>query len=710
MALALAFGGLAGQASAQPADAGDGRAQDRTSDGEIIVTGSYTTEDALSSASGLGLTIQETPQSVTVMTAQRMEDQGIRTLSDVINNAAGVSSKALDSARNGFSARGFDIDNYQIDGVPLQWDQGYSAGESLLDIALYERVEIVRGATGLLSGAGNPSASINLIRKHADSDHLTGSITAAASRWDTYSVMGDVSAPITGDGTIRARAVAKYEEGDSFVDLRQEKKLVLYGVIDADLTPDTYLSIGASYQDNDPRGTLWGGLPVWYADGSRTGWPRSKTVGADWTSWASANETYFGSLTQRIGSDWSIKLYGNYSVNKGDLRLLYLFGTPDRETGLGMGASPYRADTRRSQIDAGIRASGTYGLFGRTHDLVIGANYARQQFDSYYYESGTAADVGDFNLWDGSYPEPIWGARALDVDARTRQWGYYAATRLSLADPLKLIAGGRLATWKRDGTLYGNPIDFGDEDRFLPYAGLLFDAVPNHTLYASYTRIFQPQDYRDANGDYLPPVTGANYEAGLKSSFFGGRLHTAISLFRIEQDNLGQLDTGVFIPGTNPLEQAYYAAEGARSTGFEIEANGEVLPGWAVSVNYTQFKAKDADGERINTLFPQKLLRLFTTYNFQGSLSGLTVGGGVNWEGLSYTDTTNPVTGLDERLKVENYALVNLMARYQLQNGLSAQVNVENLFDKTYYSQIGFYNQLAYGEPRNVTLTLRYQF
>lgn len=132
----------------------------------------------------------------------------------------------------------------------------------------------------------------------------------------------------------------------------------------------------------------------------------------------------------------------------------------------------------------------------------------------------------------------------------------------------------------------------------------------------------------------------------------------------------------------------------ARSTGFEIEANGEVLPGWAVSVNYTQFKAKDADGERINTLFPQKLLRLFTTYNFQGSLSGLTVGGGVNWEGLSYTDTTNPVTGLDERLKVENYALVN----------------VENLFDKTYYSQIGFYNQLAYGEPRNVTLTLRYQF
>ena len=113
---------------------------------------------------------------------------------------------------------------------------------------------------------------------------------------------------------------------------------------------------------------------------------------------------------------------------------------------------------------------------------------------------------------------------------------------------------------------------------------------------------------------------------------------------------------------------------------------------------------------RVNSLYPQKLLRLFTTYGFRGDLDGLTVGGGVNWEGLSYTDTTNAVTGDAERLKVKPYALVNLMTRYQLQNGLSAQINVENLFDKKYYSQIGFYNQLAYGEPRNVTLTLRYQF
>ncbi|CUS44407.1 Putative OMR family iron-siderophore receptor precursor [hydrothermal vent metagenome] len=181
-----------------------------------------------------------------------------------------------------------------------------------------------------------------------------------------------------------------------------------------------------------------------------------------------------------------------------------------------------------------------------------------------------------------------------------------------------------------------------------------------------------------------------------------------MSVFHIEQDNLAQVDTGYLVPGT--INQAYRAARGALSDGFEIEANGEVLPGWALSGNYTQFWAKDASGARINTLFAQQLLRIFSTYRFGGGLDGLTVGGGVNWEGLSYTDTTNPVTKNPERLKVEPYALVNLMARYQLRNGISVQANMSNLFDKKYYSQIGFYNQVAYGAPRSVMFTLRYQY
>lgn len=708
---AIAIGiGLIGAPVQALAAVEDGAPADGASD-DIIVTGSYTTNDKLDSATGLGLSIQETPQSVTVMTAQRVEDQGIRALSDVVNNAAGVSSKAFDTTRNGFSARGFAVDSYQIDGVPLQWDSAYSAGESEIDVALYERVEIVRGATGLLSGAGNPSASINLVRKHADSDRFTATITAAASRWDNIFAMVDAQSPITSNGSVRARAVVKYEEGDSFTDLLHDKRLVLYGVVDADLGPATRLSVGASYQDNSPRGTQWGGLPVWFSDGTRTNWARSKTIGADWTRWASTNQTYFANLEQGLGADWTLKLYGNYSRNKSDMQLLYLSGQVDKVTGLGLGSFPanYRGDLK--QFDIGARLTGTYHLFGREHELILGASYARQNQDFFSYAADplTVAQPGNFLDWDGSYPEPVWSATAShDLDQKTRQWGYFAATRVSISDAFKVIAGGRLSSWDRSGVSYGTVSDFGDRNRFLPYAGALLDILPGQTLYASYTKIFQPQNSQDRNGDFLPPVEGVNYEAGLKSSFFDGKLNTAVSVFRIEQDNLAQADTGYVVPGT--IYPAYYAAPGARSTGFEVEANGELLPGWAVSANYTQFKAKDANGDRINTLFAQKLLRFFTTYRFDGGLDGLTVGGGVNWEGLSYTDTKNPFTGVDERLKVEPHALVNLMGRYQLPNGLSLQVNVENLFDKKYYSQIGFYNQLAYGEPRNVTLTLRYHY
>ncbi|MFE8585970.1 TonB-dependent siderophore receptor [Sphingomonas sp. NCPPB 2930] len=693
------------QTSSPPADDQSKERED------ITVIGRYTTNDRLDSATGLGLTIQETPQSVTVVTEQRLYDQQLRSLSDAINNAAGVSSKNYDSSRNGYSARGFIIDNYLVDGVPVQYDPGYSAGESELDLSIYDRVEIVRGATGLLSGAGNPSASINLVRKHATSDHVTGSLVASAGRWNDYLVQGDISAPVTSDGSVRVRGVARYQDSDSYVDLLGNRKLVLYGVVDADLTPSTRLSAGASYQDNDPRATTWGGLSPWYADGSRTDWPRSKTIGANWTRWATKQRAAFVNLEQDLGADWTLRLYGNYTRNTGDLHLLFLYGQPDRTTGIGLGASPARYDSIRDQWDTMARLTGTYTLFGRRHELIVGASYAKQKLDFLSYATNYAnlAPVGDFNAWDGSYPEPVWTDRSLALSWNTKQWGYYAATRLSLADSLKVILGGRLGSWTRDGMAWGTPTNFGRKNRLVPYAGVLYDLTSNHTIYASYTDIFQPQDYQDRNGDFLAPVKGSNYEAGLKSSFFGGRLKTALSVFRVQQDNLGQEDQGYFIPGT--INPAYRAVSGAKSTGFEVEANGEVTPGWAISMNYTQFKAKDRDGGRVNTLYPQKLLRLFTTYEVRsGTLNGLTLGGGVNWEGSSYTDTTNPVTKVPERLQVNGYAIANVMVRYPISERLSLQVNADNIFDKKYYSQIGFYNQLAYGRPADVKATLRYAF
>lgn len=677
---------------------------------EIVVEGSYTVAGRLNTATGLGLSLQETPQSVSVMTYQRIEDQNLQSLTDIVNNAVGISAKELDSSRHSFSARGFSISSYQLDGVPLAWNPGGNSGETQVDTTLYERIEIVRGSTGLLTGAGDPSASINLVRKHANSDELKGYVAADAGSWDNYGVTLDLSSPFNAEGTIRGRVVAKYNEGDSFRERGGNKKTVLYGTVEADVTDNLLLRVGASYQDNDPSATTWGGLPTWYSDGTRTNWDRKKSVAPDWSYWASKTKNYFASIVYDFADDWTAKINYNRNETSADLKLLFLFGVLDSDTGEGLGASPYLSDTFSNQDSIDFQVQGAFSLFGRSHELVFGGLYSKQKTEVGAFGRTDVAPIGDFiNYWDGSYPEPTWGIdRNISSAFDIKQTGFYAASRINVSDELKLVAGGRLAKWDQEGTVWGDPVEFGDSGVFIPYAGALYNVDENHTVYASYTEIFEPQNSQDRNGDYLPPVVGKSYELGLKSTFFDDTLHTTATIFLIEQDNLAQPDPGFLIPGT--IFEASKAAKGAESKGFEVEVVGEVYEGWNVALGYTNFKVEDAEGNDVNTSQPRKLLRLFTTYNFMNSLDGLTIGGGVNWEGSNYTERANPVTAAQERLEQKSYALVNLMARYDVTEQFSIQANVDNLFDKTYFSQIGFYGQYAHGEPRNFSIKARYNF
>lgn len=466
--------------------------------------------------------------------------------------------------------------------------------------------------------------------------------------------------------------------------------------------------MGASRQENEPTASTWGGLPIWHADGSRTDWDRSKTVGADWTSWSSTVEHYYLDLVHEFAG-WRAKFSVNNNINASDQKLLYLPGTPDKETGLGMRPSPRNAATERDQTSVSFQLSGAYTLLNREHELTLGVVDHEDDSSSTSRARSNIAAVGNFNEWDGSYPEATWGENGVDIDQTTEQFGIYAATRLSVTDNLKVIAGGRVADWEQTGLYYGTPRDFGDDDVFIPYAGALYTIDDQHTIYASYTEIFEPQNLQDRHGDFLDPVTGKSKELGLKSLFFDGALQTTVSVFDILQDDLGQPDGNFPVPGIEN-SQAYYAAEGASSQGYELEVVGELMPGWDLSFSYTNFDAEDANGEAVSTSQPSELLKLFTTYRFAGQLDGLTLAGGVNWQGRNYTDSINPVTELPERLEQDAYSLVSLMARYRFTEQLSGQLNLHNLLDEEYYSQIGFYRQLEFGEPRSFNASLNYRF
>ncbi|WP_394686600.1 ferric-rhodotorulic acid/ferric-coprogen receptor FhuE [uncultured Xanthomonas sp.] len=701
--LLAAMPAFAATPAASAADSAEDTERDVTTLDKISVKGEraegYSVRKT-SAGTRFELAPREIPQSVSIISHQRIEDQGLDDIIDVLENTTGVSSTRSDSERFEFYARGFYIDNYQFDGIPTTMVQNWSYGDSALDLALYDRVEVVRGATGLLTGAGNPSASVNLIRKHADSAELTGSVTVSAGSWGRTRSTVDVTTPLNASGTVRARVIGSYLDTDSYVQRYSQRKSLGYAVIDADLTPDTQLSVGYDYQNKQSDGVTWGGFPLWYADGSRTDYPRWFNPAADWTFWDTTSKRAFATLQHAFGNGWQLRLNATHDQTDVTDKLFYPYYTIygfDRQTGAGV--VPYSGYyiTGRKVDGLDAYAEGPFQLGGREHELMAGLSYNRRR----YVNTGAFDFPGplpSYLGWTGAYPEPAWSPLSEFSRGTVTQKAGYAAARLSLADPLKLIVGARYTDWKVDGAESGVGYVLHQE-KTTPYAGLVYTLDDVWSVYASYTDIFQPQTARTASGAYLDPVIGKSYEAGIKGAWFDDRLNAALSVFRIDQDNVAQATSG-FVQGTT--ETAYVAAQGTVSRGFELELNGELAPGWNATFGASRYVAKDVAGADINSQLPQTTLKLYSSYTPR-SLGELTVGGGVNWQNrIYYVDATYG------RFAQSGYALVSAFARYRLSPAFSVQLNLNNLLDKRYYAQI--YGYGAWGEPRNGTLSFSWSF
>lgn len=683
--------------------------------------GSYTI-GRTRTATPLDMSLRDTPQSVSVITQQRIEDQNLQTITDVANNVTGVSVNQYETHRGSFTARGFEVTNLQIDNIPTTWDAAWSAGEVLGSLALYDRVEVVRGATGLMTGAGTPSAALNLVRKRAFSKKLAGRVEATIGRWDSRHVMADVSTPLNASGSVRGRFVGEYGEGDSWVRNLENNDRTYYATVEADIGRDGTFSAGFSRQKMSPRGPMWGGLPYRYTDGSIIPENRSLTTGTPWTGFDNQYDNFFADYEHRFANGWNLRLTYTDATRDGDSRLLYLSGVPNRVTGAGLGSFAGSYVIQTKQKDFGVHASGPFSLFGREHQAAVGYLHANTDFTSNNRladfpgsPGGFAPAVADFNNWDpASYPEPVWGPQARYEASETTQQGLYGMARFSVTDGLKAIVGARVTKYeKAGGGQWAAPYELDYSNELTPYAGLVFDLNDTYSLYASYTSIFQPQNAKDINGALLDPIEGKASEAGIKGEFFDRRVNASLSVFHLKQDGLAQSAGMIDRDGPNGplLPEAYYrAVDGATSKGIEMDVSGEIIPGLNASIGYAIFRAKDETGADFNSIYPRKTLRAFASYRLPGAWNKLTVGGGVNWEGSTYTVDGTVAPGIDGRMEQESFALVNLMARYDFSKQLSAQLNVNNAFDKTHFAMFAAFNQITYGAPRNTSLTLRYRF
>lgn len=682
----------------------DARKDGETELPDMVISGESTSATQPPGVTTLGkvpLKPRELPQSASVIDHERLEQQNLFSLDEAMQQATGVTVQPFQLLTTAYYVRGFKVDSFELDGVPALLGNTASSPQ---DMAIYERVEILRGSNGLLHGTGNPAATVNLVRKRPQRE-FAASTTLSAGRWDRYRAEVDVGGPLSASGNVRGRAVAAYEDRDYFYDVADQGTRLLYGVTEFDLSPDTLLTVGAQYQHIDSI-TNMAGVPM-AKDGSNLGLSRDTYLDVDWDRFKWDTYRAFGSLEQQLGGGWKGKVSAEYQEADSRLRYAGSFGAIDPQTGDGgqlMGAA-YKFKSIQRSLDANL--NGPVRLFGLTHELLGGVTYAqgetRQDTARFLNLPNTPVNV---YRWDPhGVPRPQIGQYTSPGTTTTTQKGLYALGRIKLAEPLTLVVGGRESWWDQDTPA----TRFKPGRQFTPYGGLIWDFARDWSWYVSYAEVYQPQaDRQTWNSEPLSPVEGKTYETGIKGELADGRLNLSLAAFRIDLENNPQEDPDHQGPPNNPF---YISGGKVRSQGFELEGTGYLTPYWSLSAGYTYTSTeylKDSQndsGTRYSTFTPRHLLRLWSNYDLPWQDRRWSVGGGLQ----AQSDYSVDYRGVS--MRQGGYALVNMRLGYKIDEHWTAAVNVNNLFDRTYYQSLFNPNwNNRYGEPRSFNVSLRGAF
>ncbi|MGU1241053.1 Fe(3+)-pyochelin receptor FptA [Pseudomonas aeruginosa] len=712
----------------------DARKDGETELPDMVISGESTSATQPPGVTTLGkvpLKPRELPQSASVIDHERLEQQNLFSLDEAMQQATGVTVQPFQLLTTAYYVRGFKVDSFELDGVPALLGNTASSPQ---DMAIYERVEILRGSNGLLHGTGNPAATVNLVRKRPQRE-FAASTTLSAGRWDRYRAEVDVGGPLSASGNVRGRAVAAYEDRDYFYDVADQGTRLLYGVTEFDLSPDTLLTVGAQYQHIDSI-TNMAGVPM-AKDGSNLGLSRDTYLDVDWDRFKWDTYRAFGSLEQQLGGGWKGKVSAEYQEADSRLRYAGSFGAIDPQTGDGgqlMGAA-YKFKSIQRSLDANLNGpvrlfglgqlmgaaykfksiqrsldanlNGPVRLFGLTHELLGGVTYAqgetRQDTARFLNLPNTPVNV---YRWDPhGVPRPQIGQYTSPGTTTTTQKGLYALGRIKLAEPLTLVVGGRESWWDQDTPA----TRFKPGRQFTPYGGLIWDFARDWSWYVSYAEVYQPQaDRQTWNSEPLSPVEGKTYETGIKGELADGRLNLSLAAFRIDLENNPQEDPDHPGPPNNPF---YISGGKVRSQGFELEGTGYLTPYWSLSAGYTYTSTeylKDSQndsGTRYSTFTPRHLLRLWSNYDLPWQDRRWSVGGGLQ----AQSDYSVDYRGVS--MRQGGYALVNMRLGYKIDEHWTAAVNVNNLFDRTYYQSLSNPNwNNRYGEPRSFNVSLRGAF
>ena len=666
-------------------------------------------------------TLKEIPQSVTVMTRKQMDDQGLTDLKDAANQTTGLVGVQGVGKGMILTSRGFQIDDWQYDGVPIPRNTYALGNWATQDLIFFDRMEVLRGASGLLQGTGSPGGAINLVRKRGQYAP-TVTLTGKAGSWDHYGLQLDAGGPLNQTGTVRGRFVADEDQSQSFTDYEWSKTHSLYGALDFDLREDTTLGLAVSHSDGESRPMIRG-LPR-YADGSPVDVSRSTYTGARWNHSDIDVTTVYADLEHRFNEDWAFKVGAVRMTedNQAKNQRLQTSGDGLNADGSGVQYADFVSDFDATKIGLDMNLVGRFEALSMQQEVMLGGNYSKFTSDDRFARTFNNSSDTLFGIdhdrpeisYDGLLNTP--GGRATPSKYDIRQKGLYGSWRVKPIEPLTLVLGARVSWYDYSYTsatqaAFSNvaideaPSTTNETGEFTPYAGIVYDLNREWAVYASYTDVFEPQTARTTSGSVLKPVIGSNYEIGLKGELMDGRVNTSLAVFRYDQENraVNDIASGFACDGW----YCSTASGKVRSQGIEAEISGEVLSGLQLFAGYTYNTTKYLEdpvdeGRVFSQWTPKHMLRVWSDYQFSGDWSRVSTG-------LGFT-TQSHTLGYERTYEIPGYTVWNARLGYQLTPEIDLALNANNLFDKNYYT--AGYNQLNgnnyFGDPRNVMFSVKY--
>lgn len=525
---------------------------------------------------------REVPQSVSVVTSERVRDQNATTVTDALNMATGVMVISNDLHQSQFYARGYGM-NVTYDGV----SGGDLSGQQQLDLAMYDRVEVMRGPSGLFTGnaGSNFGGTVNLVRKRAKSAFsLEGDV--GTGTWRNHKAGVDVTGPLNEAGTLRGRAVLSLIDRGWYLDRAHTRKQVGYATLEWDATPRTTLALSATYQRDRLRAGM-SGLPSW-STGELLNVPRSTNITPDWVRSGWTHRWFGVDGEHRFDNGWKIAT----RLTRWEREQLYhgalAISGVNRAT-MTLSYARRHGEISDARNTADLFASGPFHLWGREHRAVIGANLDDFKDTTYGHKW--------LRPWDRTYSNIPFGrpdlvgeiaSRPIESGSQSasRQHGIYGQLRLHVAEPVKVVLGGRLSSYKNRSrnVAPSTPTPWKTSDskttnHFTPYAAVLYDVTPAWTVYASYSTMFTPLTNQRVDGSTLDPREGRQLEVGAKGALLDGWALFIASIYNMNDVNRSQED--VNHPG-------FYVNLGkVRSRGFDLELTGRLAPGVEAQAGYT---------------------------------------------------------------------------------------------------------------------------